>query len=620
MISDSLSEIQDASNVAQQLLMTWGELLKTVLECRKEIGHNSQQLQDLMKQLDSNVALFKLFSESMSESLNSVNMLWLELLAENDKTTISRPADKIVLEKTEEYLSEIFEKCEAAIQENPKLLEKCTEILTQADKDAANIALVRKGSRIAALSTAATSAVLFVKHKIPASYALGLSALAAVLHAGLDQFVLKPMEEQLTLLKDIANAVAVCFKQLYHSCRKLETFVKQGKSNSDQVRWFLELPTSDDTSASLLHSAAVRLQNAVGDLEDGLTSFKKACDEISKASSLMQDDIKKLFSSEKQVTKLIKVLSAFLNKFSDKVKKEREIFLQVMSLEEFKMEKKQSRIVRQCAELNQLCYTIGGEMKSEMMILKEFEESKELSVPWLIAQSEDGKCLFLAFRGSVTLENWKGNMTCAAKPIAKGIGVLGHDYVLQTANVITGQLSQWLQDNRQIVSNVRSIVLTGHSLGGAVALTVRGLALEWENSLENSVELDVVTFGAPAVIAAPGGKQDPNIELQVLFGDLKRVTHFVHMHDVVPKVFQTALEQSNLQRIGKLLGVDGYFHPGNVVIVGNCIKPRVIPIEDSIADHHSKQLDTLKTAHLMSSPSWISHHSMESYVQHSFST
>jgi pimeloyl-ACP methyl ester carboxylesterase len=120
--------------------------------------------------------------------------------------------------------------------------------------------------------------------------------------------------------------------------------------------------------------------------------------------------------------------------------------------------------------------------------------------------SQDGTT-WLAIEGSDELIDWRRNLEFLLTSSDTHIGF---------SNYATLLMSQMLVNNVSVMFSNR-LIITGHSLGGAVATII---AANLQDHIQN---LHLVTFGSPR----PGGKR---------FAKRLRVPHyrFVHGKDVVP--------------------------------------------------------------------------------------
>ena len=137
--------------------------------------------------------------------------------------------------------------------------------------------------------------------------------------------------------------------------------------------------------------------------------------------------------------------------------------------------------------------------KSDIKTLWEFENIEPGDVTGFIAADETRKEIVLAFRGSKSKSNWRTNNKFTLKdwkPICEKCRV--HRGFLEAYEAVRPKLLEELKKARAKYADY-ALVLTGHSLGGAMA-TVAATSLRGEPDLkELGKDLKLYTYGAPKV-------------------------------------------------------------------------------------------------------------------------
>jgi hypothetical protein len=127
------------------------------------------------------------------------------------------------------------------------------------------------------------------------------------------------------------------------------------------------------------------------------------------------------------------------------------------------------------------------------------------------------KVILIAFRGTDSVRDWIGNINVLGEPREYGTA---HRGFLQAFQLLQPQLETLIERFPSV-----PVVLTGHSLGGAMAVLA---AAEWQGNISNPIQ-KVYTFGQPAVGKA-GFAEFISANLA------GKIFRFVNNDDVVPKV------------------------------------------------------------------------------------
>jgi predicted lipase len=111
--------------------------------------------------------------------------------------------------------------------------------------------------------------------------------------------------------------------------------------------------------------------------------------------------------------------------------------------------------------------------------------------------------LHVACRGTVNLRNWRTNLTIARVPLltddttGRTGFALVHKGFLDAANNVRDDVLSTIK--RVSTESLKSVLISGHSLGGALAVLL-SIAIVMDTSLsERNISVRVITFGAPAV-------------------------------------------------------------------------------------------------------------------------
>ncbi|CAH0474748.1 unnamed protein product [Peronospora belbahrii] len=140
----------------------------------------------------------------------------------------------------------------------------------------------------------------------------------------------------------------------------------------------------------------------------------------------------------------------------------------------------------------------------------------------LVGYSELHDALIVAFRGSMDVTNWLDNLTfLKARAYPKFPSVMVHEGFYWAYRSVAPQVVSTLHKLRKKYPNA-SVMVTGHSLGGAVASIC---AFELEHIEKMPVKV-LYTFGSPRV-----GNTNFSARLRNASMKVYRVTHF---NDVVP--------------------------------------------------------------------------------------
>lgn len=180
-----------------------------------------------------------------------------------------------------------------------------------------------------------------------------------------------------------------------------------------------------------------------------------------------------------------------------------------------------------CAELCDLAYDLSTNFESaKSKVLSETHSSPE-NFKWFDIKAtstqaflvSNNSAIFLIFQGSATPEDWAINGFFELKGYLSGNAHRGFLYAVeQTFKEIFGAIQSELNKNPK-----RPLIISGHSLGGALAM-LYGAKLR-ENKIE---EIEIVTFGQPRC---------GNIKFIESFAKLNiPYTRFINKEDKVPDV------------------------------------------------------------------------------------
>lgn len=126
----------------------------------------------------------------------------------------------------------------------------------------------------------------------------------------------------------------------------------------------------------------------------------------------------------------------------------------------------------------------------------EFEDTLFTDDTGFVAVDDINQLIVLAFRGSRSIANWKANLSFNRRP----------SDLCPRCNVHVGFWDSWVEIRERVKGKVLSaihahpnyrFVITGHSLGGAVATLAAGEFRKMNSRLANITEL--FTFGSPRV-------------------------------------------------------------------------------------------------------------------------
>jgi triacylglycerol lipase len=147
----------------------------------------------------------------------------------------------------------------------------------------------------------------------------------------------------------------------------------------------------------------------------------------------------------------------------------------------------------------------------------------ESNIFGLVARSADGRTAIVAIRGTMTIWEWIGDFDAAPVPWFSNPSVgLVHQGFQLTYEHICKSLRGLLQSG---CTGVQKIFVTGHSLGGALAVLA---AYDICASIQPGVSTEVYTFAGPRA-AAPNFVGKFNTSVPVRY----RIVNFM---DVVPQV------------------------------------------------------------------------------------
>ena len=135
---------------------------------------------------------------------------------------------------------------------------------------------------------------------------------------------------------------------------------------------------------------------------------------------------------------------------------------------------------------------------------------------------KDDTKVAVVFRGSDNLRNWITNIKIASKPLKTGSVHFGfHESTMKFYDDITKRISDF-------GGKKKKLIVTGHSLGGAMALLYA-----YEATIRNDLEVSsLITFGQPLCL-----DKGIAVEVQSLFQE--RYRRFVNEKDPVTRLIPT---------------------------------------------------------------------------------
>lgn len=193
----------------------------------------------------------------------------------------------------------------------------------------------------------------------------------------------------------------------------------------------------------------------------------------------------------------------------------------------------------------------------------------------------------VVFRGTDNLLNWLTNLKVEAVPFKKVPGAEVHGGFYEIARAVMAQIT---------LDREKLITVTGHSLGGAVALLYGALLHD------EGYDVRVITFGAP-----PVGNEafaEANVALEHI--------RFAHIFDPVPRAdsktvstLQSLLEQIDVESLeyGRLKQLLAYLKSMPYGFVQN---------GDEREFTHILSMDTFSPSELLMQP--VRYHGMDSYL------
>jgi hypothetical protein len=193
--------------------------------------------------------------------------------------------------------------------------------------------------------------------------------------------------------------------------------------------------------------------------------------------------------------------------------------------------------LRNCVLLSLACYEPTPESAKRFLE----KEKHGLSKMLFCDKDEDGAFIaatagddvYLAVRGSYSLNDWNTNFSAWAE--AKGTGIVHAGFYCRMLRMPFSFVRE------KLVNTKGRVFITGHSLGGAVSTLItakllEGFGLETPSQNSPRYRLRCVTFGAPLVFAGDSA--------QIM--DQRHRSHFTHYvleGDIVPRIF-TLLQES----------------------------------------------------------------------------
>lgn len=207
--------------------------------------------------------------------------------------------------------------------------------------------------------------------------------------------------------------------------------------------------------------------------------------------------------------------------------------------------------IKTCADLCAAAYAYPGKTQATIDELNtEYGISAE-KLRWFDVKSTDtqaivtsvGRTAYLAFQGTTNVVDWFNNLTVDLVGYKSGNWHSGFSRVAtQTYKEIGGYVKQLLTSGE-----CDDLVITGHSLGGALAMVYSEMLLAENSSLKLK---GLVTFGQPRV----GNK----LFLEEFLNRKISYQRFVNENDVVPDVPPP-------------LGMSDWHHSAGIVMTGTTI-------------------------------------------------
>lgn len=157
---------------------------------------------------------------------------------------------------------------------------------------------------------------------------------------------------------------------------------------------------------------------------------------------------------------------------------------------------------------------------AEASSLVEFENVGATDATGFVAVDHTSKLIVLSFRGSKSLGNWLGNLNIAMTPWNVCSGCSVHAGFLDSWTGVKANIGQVIASAVQNWPNY-SFVITGHSLGAAIATIAAG------DLRSQGYQLSLYTYGSPMV----GNLAFANFVTGQ--GNNFRVTH---NQDIIPKL------------------------------------------------------------------------------------
>ena len=159
----------------------------------------------------------------------------------------------------------------------------------------------------------------------------------------------------------------------------------------------------------------------------------------------------------------------------------------------------------------------------------------------------DEETLYVAFRGSVTKDDWLADINIKRTSRPNMAGLFHEGFSGRSKTVSVGHLLQCARN-----FNCKTIITCGHSLGGAVSSVVAlDLMKRLEESKDTTTKAHNITFGAPAF-----GNKDVLKMCKDSLMD-KRILNYTNIKDVVPGILNlehtaTVLKDTKIDFAGSL--------------------------------------------------------------------